>query len=108
MDTNTRHLLELPRLPPYRLESNELGPDGAKALAPALAANASITSLSLGRNELGDKGATVLARALKYSKVSKLASLDLNGVDCINKIGPAGAKELAAYLTVSASLTNLE
>ncbi len=72
--------------------------------------SASLTSVSLGQNELGDEGVTVISRALKESKVSKLASLDLtlNGAGSRNKIGPAGAKELAAYLAVSASLTKIK
>ena len=71
--------------------------------------NPSVTSLSLGQNELGDEGATLLARALKESKVSKLASLNLNGYGCWrkNQIGPAGAKELAKYISVAPSLTEL-
>ena len=67
----------------------------------------SLTSLSLGGNELGDEGATVIAQALKESSVSKLASLDLNGYGSKKKIGPAGAKALAEYLSVTASLTSV-
>ena len=48
-----------------------------------------------------------MSRALKESKVSKLASLDLDGYLSDKKIGPAGAKELAEYISVSGSLTSL-
>ena len=57
----------------------------------------------LGYNELGDDGAVALGKALSESKVSKLEELDLNR----NKIGVDGAKALAAFCAVSASLTNL-
>ena len=78
------------------------------ALSEALKVTASLTSLSLGQNELGDEGATVIAQALKESSVSKLASLDLNGFGSDKKIGPAGAKALAEYLWVTASMTRLD
>ena len=74
-------------------------------MADTLCVIPSLTSLSLGENELGDEGATVIARALKESKTSKLALLNLNGLGSSKKIGPAGAKELAEYISVSASLT---
>jgi hypothetical protein len=78
-------------------------------LAPAIAVCASITSLSLGQNELGDEGAIAIAQALKESKVSKLASLDLSGRGHgEGRIGPTGAKELAEYLSVTTSLTWLD
>jgi Ran GTPase-activating protein (RanGAP) involved in mRNA processing and transport len=82
--------------------------EGITAIADALRVSASLTFLKLGRNLIGDEGTTAIARALKDSKVSKLASLDLNSEDTSNKIGPTGAKELAAYLAVSASLTILK
>ena len=68
----------------------------------------SLTKISLGQNNLGDDGAIAIASALKQSKVSKLAELDLNGVNSDKKIGPAGAKELAAYLAVTGSLTKIK
>ena len=92
----------------WGLAGEHLGPEIAKPLAEYISVTASLTSLSLGQNELGDEGATVIARALKESKTSKLASLDLNGVISSNKIGPAAAKELAEYISVSASMTRLD
>ena len=67
LDINARrHLLELPRLPPYRLEGNELGPDGAKALAPGLTANASLTKLDVRYNSsMGEEGKAALRKAVE-------------------------------------------
>jgi hypothetical protein len=57
----------------------------------------------LGNNKLGDDGAVALGKALSESKVSKLEDLEL----AWNGIGAKGAKSIAAYILVSASLTNL-
>ena len=57
----------------------------------------------LGGNSLRDEGAIAVCNALKESKVSKLAYLDLE----YNGIGADGAKAIAAYCAVSASLTSL-
>ena len=81
--------------------------EGIKAIADALRVNAELTKISLGQNDLGDDSAIAIASALKQSKVSKLAELDLNGYRSNKKIGPAGAKELAAYLAVTAELTTV-
>jgi hypothetical protein len=89
------------------LDHKEFGPQHAMLIASLLPVMTSLTSLSLGQNELGDEGAIPIARALKESKVSKLASLDLQGKGYGKTIGPAGAKELAEYISVSASLTSL-
>ena len=45
-----------------------------------------------------------MATALKESSVSKLASLDVRS----NNLGPKGAESLAAYLSVSPSLTKVD
>jgi Ran GTPase-activating protein (RanGAP) involved in mRNA processing and transport len=78
--------------------------EGITAIADALRVTPWLTSLSLRRNTIGDEGAAVIARSLKESKVSKLSSLDLNACG----IRLAGAKELAAYLAVAASLTSCD
>ena len=57
----------------------------------------------LGSNQLADEGTIALCNALKGSKVSKLEELDLWD----NGITEAGAASVAAYLAVTASLTNL-
>ena len=103
LDISTRHLLELPRLPPCRLSDNKLGPEGAKALAPALAANASVTECNLCGNELKEEGWCAIFDALRDNPQSKITKWDLSS----QGITPAIVKSLAAYVAVSASLTNL-
>ena len=85
------------------LSGNNLGPEGAAALAPAIAVCASLTSLIIYSNQLGDEGMGAIANALKDSTVSQLASLDVRN----NQIGPKGAEALAAWLAVSASVTKI-
>ena len=55
-------------------------------------------------NYLGDKGTTILCDALRESTVSKVQELDLSR----NRIGPDGAKAIAAFCAVSTSLTKLD
>ena len=47
---------------------NQIGADGAAALAKALEVNASITNINLRDNQIGANGAAVLARALEVNK----------------------------------------
>ena len=48
------------------LSSNELSPEGAKALAPALAASASLTWLNVSFNHiLGEEGEAALRKAIE-------------------------------------------
>ena len=47
------------------LSDNWLGPEGAKVLAPALAASASLTKLNVQFNELGEEGEAVLRKAVE-------------------------------------------
>ena len=49
------------------LFDNNVGAEGAKALAPGLAANTSLTSLDLYKNNLGSEGAKALAPAIAAS-----------------------------------------
>ena len=58
----------------------------------------------MGSNNLRDEGAIAVCNALKESKVSKLAYLDLED----NGIGADGAKAIAAYCAVSPSLTKVD
>ena len=57
------------------LSNNRLGPDGAKALVPALV-RGSLTHLDLGGNELGSEGAKALAAALKMNEACTLKKLN--------------------------------
>jgi Ran GTPase-activating protein (RanGAP) involved in mRNA processing and transport len=83
------------------LEYNEIGDEGAKALAAALEQNTTIIQLDLGVNQIGDEGAKVLAVALEHN--TTLTQLSLWD----NQIGDEGAKALAAALEQNTTLTQL-
>ena len=57
----------------------------------------------MGGNSLRDEGTIAVCNALEQSKVSKLEELNLEG----NGIGADGAKAVAAFCAVSASLTKI-
>ena len=86
------------------LRDNYLSPEGAKALAPALAASASLTNLDLYNNSLKDEGVKVICEALQSNKETKLASLNVG----FNDVGIVGAKAVAAMAAVVASMTSLD
>ena len=52
-------------MPACRLEWNEIGPEGAKALAPALLANGSLTKIDVRYNLLGDDGKAALRKVVE-------------------------------------------
>ena len=72
-------------------------------MAPAIAVCASVTKILVDWNQLGDEGTTILCDALRESKVTKVQELDLSD----NKIGPEGAKAVAAMAAVVASVTSV-
>ena len=82
---------------------NSIGPAGAKSVAAMAAVVASVTKIFVGGNKLGDQGATVLCDALRESKVTKVQELDISS----NRIGPEGAKAVAALAASMASLTSV-
>ena len=65
LETVACDLSELSCLPLCRLAGNRLGPEGAKALAPALAANGALTKIDVRYNELGDDGKAALRKAVE-------------------------------------------
>src|SRR5882672_2263328 len=81
-DDGARALAALTGLTSLNLWDNEIGDDGARALA----ALTGLTSLNLWDNEIGDDGARALAA------LTGLTSLNLRG----NQIGADGARALAA------------
>ena len=85
------------------LSWNSIGAEGAKPLANALRANASLTKILVGRNKLGDEGATILCNALRQSKVAKVQELDLSN----NHISPQGGKAVAAMAAVVGSMAEV-
>jgi GTPase SAR1 family protein len=84
------------------LNSNDIGDDGAKALAPSLKAMPALTTLDLVANKIGVDGAKALAPLLK--DMPALTTLSLHS----NKIGDDGAKALAPSLKDMPALTTLE
>ena len=85
------------------LSNNDIGSEGAKPLAEAIAVSASLTSVSLRGNSLGDAGVEVVCNAVQSNEHSKLASLDL----ATNGCGPDGAKAVTAMMAVTGSLTEV-
>ena len=75
----------------------------ALVIASLIGVNASLTKVWVRGNKFGDVGTISLCDALRESKVSKVEELDLS----YNSIGVSGAKAVAAYCTVTTSLTNL-
>ena len=47
------------------LSHNQLGPEGAKALAPGIAANGGLMSLNVKSNNLGDEGESAIRKAVE-------------------------------------------
>ncbi|KOO26799.1 hypothetical protein Ctob_001341, partial [Chrysochromulina tobinii] len=83
------------------LEHNNIGDEGAKAIAEALKVNAVMTTLNLRVNNIGVEGAKAIAEALKVNAVLTTLHLDANN------IGAVGAKAIAEALKVNAVLTEL-
>ena len=77
--------------------------DCLTACFPKIFVIGSVTKILVRGNRLGNEGATVLCDALRQSKVTKVQELDLSD----NRIGPEGAKAVAAMAAVVASLTRL-
>ena len=83
------------------LNSNNIGPVGAIAIAEALKVNAVLTELRLGSNWISDDGAKAITEALKVNAV--VTTLFLS----INSIGDEGAKAIAEALKVNSVVTTL-
>jgi hypothetical protein len=83
------------------LEENEIGAEGASALADALKVNTSVAKIDLEGNDIGAEGASALAEALKVN----ITATDINCM--FNKIGDAGASALADALEENKSVTNI-
>jgi len=81
---------------------NQIGVEGAKALAEALETNKTVTSISLTHNQIGDEGAKALAEALKANET--VTSINLFD----NRIGDEGAKMIRKALMINVSVTMLD
>jgi len=83
------------------LGGNEIGDEGAKAIAEALKVNAVVTTLVLSNNSIGDEGAKAIAEALKVNAVVTTLYLTVNNIE------DEGAKAIAEALKVNAVMTTL-
>jgi Ran GTPase-activating protein (RanGAP) involved in mRNA processing and transport len=81
---------------------NQIGAEGASALADALKMNSSVTNINLDDNAIGDEGASVLADALKVN--TSVTDISLRS----NKFGAKGATAIADALKVNTSLTRID
>jgi len=79
------------------LLENDIGSEGASAIACALKGNSTLQRLDLGANNVGDKGASALSEALRMN--STLETLHLSR----NHIGAAGASALADALRTNSA-----
>jgi hypothetical protein len=91
----------MPAVTTLDLEDNNIGAEGAKAIAEALKVNMILTTLGLSANSIGDEGAKAIAEALKVNAVLTDLALWING------IGDEGAIAIAEALKVNAVLTKL-
>ena len=83
------------------LNINNIGDDGATAVADALKHNTRLTALSLYKNNIGDNGATAVADALKHN--TRLTALSLNH----NPIHEKGLKMIGQALHANRTLKTL-
>jgi Ran GTPase-activating protein (RanGAP) involved in mRNA processing and transport len=83
------------------LSFNNIGDEGVKALADALQVNKTLIELNLQRNQIGDEGAVALAQVLK----EKSTVTSINLMD--NDIGDQGAEALAQVLEVNSTVTSI-
>jgi Ran GTPase-activating protein (RanGAP) involved in mRNA processing and transport len=99
-------LLGASSLASITLMANDIGPMGAKALAPAFCSNTLLTSVNLSDNNLGEEGTKIICDALKGNTTLKYLDLSggWRGAQVCNIGGAAGAKHVADLLRASALL----
>jgi Ran GTPase-activating protein (RanGAP) involved in mRNA processing and transport len=83
-----------------------IGPAGCKLIAEALRTSVTggLTALDLSSNDLKDEGVSAVCEAILYiqsNKETNLSSLNMSE----NRIGPVGAKSVAAMVAVTGGLT---
>ncbi|RUP52159.1 hypothetical protein BC936DRAFT_139321 [Jimgerdemannia flammicorona] len=84
------------------LLSNNIGEEGAMAIAKALETNITITTLYLSSNNIGEECSNAVKNALKENKV--LTSLDIRS----DNIEEEDAKDVAKFLKTKKILTSLD
>ena len=82
------------------LSGNSLGPEGAKAMAPAIRDSRSLNSIDVGYNDIDQAAALEL---LAVMKEKAMASIGMAGC----KLGVKGAKVVAEMAAVSHSLSKV-
>ena len=92
--------------------------EGITAIADALRVNGSLTALDLSDNYLMDEGVSAVCKAIQSNKETKLASLNFKhnyGIGPFGpvnyrnyRIGPVGAKSVAAMVSVTGALTSID
>ena len=105
-------------IPQINLRGNKLGPEGAKALAPAIRDSHSLTAVDTRANGIDGEGAEQLAVAVLGSSsmvtfgeipIKELRADALTTLHLSNKeLGPAEALVLAGLLPVSHSLNSID
>ncbi|CAE7246186.1 NLRC3 [Symbiodinium sp. CCMP2592] len=83
------------------LEGDVMGAEGCEALADALTINRTIANIGLAYNYFEDEGCKAIAGALKTNR--SIARIDLNW----NRIGPRGSQALADALMVNRAITSI-
>ena len=89
-----RHLRKL------KLSGNELGNEGAKALASVIRDSPSLTSVDVGRNSIGQAASLELLAVMKGKSM-----VSIGMADC--KLGVEGSKVVAEMISVMASVTSV-
>ncbi|MDX1916541.1 MAG: hypothetical protein SFT68_00955 [Rickettsiaceae bacterium] len=84
------------------LGSNNIGDEGATAIATAIAQNNTLTSINLSWNNIYHKGARFIAGILAQNKT--LTSIDLGN----NKIGANGAGAISTTIKQNRTLTSID
>ena len=91
------------------LWGNQLGPEGAAALAPAIAVSASLTECNVRGNQLDGESATLLSKVAREKCVMLFGiKHDQTKVDFTSQgLSPVDAILLASDLSVSTSVTKI-
>eukprot|EP00900_Chrysochromulina_parva_P016438 jgi/Chrpa1/24796/Chrysochromulina_OHIO_Genome00025720-RA len=86
------------------LQERNIGVEGGMLLAYLVPVMGGLTALDLSSNDLKDEGVSAVCEAIESNKETNLASLNMSE----NRIGPVGAKSVAAMVAVTGGLTSLD
>jgi hypothetical protein len=113
----SEHTVKPSSLTSINLVANNLGPEGAKALAPAIRNSTSVTCLDVRNNSISGDGASQLSAAvlgnfkmekfntipIKEMRTDSLTKLDLSG----KRVEVVGGMVVAGLLPVMTSVTSV-